>query len=83
MNSMPLEFRRSFKVVVGVLSFATSVVCFFLLRSALPASETGLQVALYVLFIGAIAGLDRLLTRFLPLLLLKLWPQLESPTSNA
>jgi hypothetical protein len=83
MNSMPLEFRTSFKVVVGAVGFATAVVCFFLLRSAVPTSETGLQVALYLLFIGAIAGFDRLLTRFLPLLLLRLWPQLESTKSKA
>ena len=83
MNSTPLEFRRWFQLVVVLLSFAIAFPCFWVLRSAVPQAEDGLQICLLVLFVGAFAGFDRLLTLFLPIVIFKLWPQIESPRPKA
>ena len=83
MSSTPLEFRRWFQLVAVLLSLAIALPCFWVLRSALPQAEDGLQIFLLVLFVGAFAGFDRLLTLFLPIVILKLWPQIESPRAKA
>jgi hypothetical protein len=81
-STAPIEFRKWFQFAVVFLSLAIAGPCFWALHSAIQGKEESLQLFLLVLFIGAIFGFTRLLTMFTPILLTKLWPQVESPTSK-
>ena len=82
MNPKPLELRRWFNALVGLLGIATSVICFFVVRSALPETALSANVALTLLFLGAMGGFTTLLKLLLPLLIVKLWPSIEAPQSG-
>lgn len=82
MNSKPLELRKWFNVLIGLFGIATSVICFFVVRSALPEAALSANVALSLLFLGAMGGFVTLLRLLLPLLIVKLWPTIEVPHSG-
>ena len=77
MNPQPLELRSWFKALVGLLSLAPATICFVTVSLALPEPAFGEHVALSFLFVGAWAGFATLLGLFLPLLVAKLWPNLD------
>ncbi len=56
-----------------------TLIGYLLVDAASPASASGAKLALLLLAWGAFFGFDRALTRVLPLVLLKVWPRLESP----
>ena len=75
---MPLELRKWFQASFGLLSIVLAFVCWLIVRSSLPASAEGAQLALALLFIGATTGFFNLLRIFMPLLIVKLWPGIEA-----
>ena len=81
MNRNLIEQRKWFIASVGLLSLLASTACLLVVRSALPESAVGAETALALMFIGAVSGFARLLTLFIPLLILKLWPGIEGPPS--
>ncbi|MFZ6747760.1 hypothetical protein [Undibacterium sp. Ren11W] len=74
---MPIELRKWFQLTVGAISILVSIVCWLSIRSYIPASDVGAQIAASVLQIAAIPGFFQLFRIFLPLLLVKLWPGME------
>ena len=82
MNPKPLELRKWFNVLIGLFSIATSVICVFVVRSALPETALSANVALTLMFLGAMGGFVTVLRLFLPLLIVKLWPSIEAPQSG-
>ena len=84
MQSVPIERRKWFVVLIGSIGIAGASACLLVVRSALPSGAPGAHAALTLLFMGAMSGFVTLLNFLLPLLLLKLWPELEasSPPSR-
>ncbi len=77
MNSKYLEGRKWFQVLAGVLSVASVLMCFAVVDPALNTSALGPHLVLLILCAGACSGFERLLTLFLPIILVKLWPAIE------
>ena len=78
MNPPPVELRKWFQVLTGVLSLAIVLTCFKTLGAVIP-PQLDAQFSLVVLFLGSTLGINRLLTSFLAIVITKLWPQLEQP----
>lgn len=74
---MPLECRKWFQVLTAGLGFVAACSCWFFISSALEPHAIGARFALFLLVLGAIRGVERLLTTFLPLILTKIWPRLD------
>jgi hypothetical protein len=79
MQSVPVERRKWFILLIGFIGLAGAGVCLLVVRSALPSEAQGAHIALTLLFIGAMSGFVTILNLLLPLLLVKLWPGLEAP----
>ena len=77
MKTTPLEHRRWFNMLVSILGVSIALVCFIVVRMQIAKSEQYVQLALALLFIGAVSGFIALFRLFLPLILLKIWPKLE------
>lgn len=73
----PVECRRWFSFLVGFIALAVAVTCLQVVRSVLPTQADGAHWALTLLFVGAVNGFVHVLKLLLPLLLIKLWPELE------
>lgn len=78
---MHMEHRKSFQLTVGLFAFALATVLSFLLFRLLPPNSFLAQLALLLLYAGAITGFDRLLTLLLPPALAKLFPRLDAEAS--
>lgn len=78
MQSVPIERRKWFVLLIGFIGIAGAGVCLLVVRSALPSEAQGPHVALALLFMGAMSGFVTALNLLLPLLLLKVWPGLEA-----
>ncbi|MDQ2733479.1 MAG: hypothetical protein M3Y55_00495 [Pseudomonadota bacterium] len=76
---MQLESRRWFQYVVGLGGVAITLALAVPIYLALQAHSSWAVVAVPFLAAGAVAGFSHLLTLFLPVGLLKLWPELEQP----
>lgn len=74
---LPLERRKWFQLVICVAALLCTFGSALAVRLALPAQAAFAQFALVLLCIGAVGGFITLFEKFLPLLLLKLWPALE------
>ena len=83
MNATPLELRKWFQILCYLLGLALAGSCYWVLRPLAQDQTTGVQLALSLLLIGALNGFERILTLFLPILLVKLWPRIESPDPKA
>ena len=77
MKTTPLEHRRWFNMLVSILGVSIALVCLIVVRMQIANSEQHVQLALALLFIGAVSGFIALFRLFLPLILLKIWPKLE------
>lgn len=78
---MYMEHRKSFQLTVGLFAFALATVLSFSLFRLLPPNSFLAPLALLLLYAGAIAGFDRLLTLLLPPALAKLFPRLDAEAS--
>ena len=78
-NPHLIESRKWFQWVVALLSMAGTVGCYLIIDAVLPASAGSARLALLLLAWGAFSGIDRALTRVLPIVMLKAQPGLESP----
>ena len=74
---MSVESRRWFQYVVGLSGAAITLCLAVPIYFTLQGQHSAAVVALPFLAGGAVAGFSRLLTLFLPLVLLKFWPELE------
>ena len=77
LKSPPIEHRRWFNMLVSILGVSIALICLIVVRMQIPKSEQHVQLALALLFIGAVSGFIALFRLFLPLILLKIWPKLE------
>lgn len=75
---MPLELRKWFQILTGVLGLIAGWTCWFYVSAGLGSQAYGARLALILLVLGAILGFGRLLTLFLPPILTKIWPTLDS-----
>jgi hypothetical protein len=74
---MPIESRRWFQYLAGLAAVAVTLALATPIWFALRTHQSTAAVALPFLAAGAVSGFSRLLSLFLPLALLKAWPQLE------
>lgn len=72
-----LESRRWFQVTIALTGYSVAVVMGYLVSRHLASSTDAIGVMLVLLSTWAGLGLCRLLTMFVPLLLVTLWPQLD------
>jgi hypothetical protein len=79
--AMYMEHRKSFQLTVGLVAFASATVFGLPLFRLLPPDSVFAPVALWLLYAGAIAGFDRLLTLLLPPALARLFPRLDADAS--
>lgn len=75
---MPLELRHWFKMLTAVLGVAASYACWFIISSALDPRAASARLALVLLVLGAALAFRQLFATFLPLVLTKIWPRLDS-----
>lgn len=75
---MPLELRKWFQILTSVLGLVAGWTCWYYVSSALGSQASSARLALILLVLGAISGFGRLLTLFLPPVLTKIWPTLDS-----
>jgi hypothetical protein len=79
-NLMSIELRKWFQLTIAAISILLSAVCWFSIRSYIPALDVGAQIAvsaLLTLLIAAIPGFFQLFRIFVPLLVVKLWPEMQ------
>ena len=74
---MPIELRKWFQLLTASISLVLTFTCWFYARTAIPSSETGAQMALVFLFVGAVPGFMLQLKFFLAILLIKIFPSLD------
>ncbi len=74
---MPIESRRWFQYLASLAAVAITLALAIPIYFDLQVSHSAAAVALPFLAAGAIAGFSHLLTLVLPLVLLKVWPELE------
>ena len=74
---MYMEHRKSFQWAVGLVAFALATVLALSLVRLLPPTSIFASVALWLLYAGAVAGFDRLLTLLLPPVVARLFPRLD------
>jgi len=77
-KSKPLELRKWFQLTIGILSLSMSGICWFMIRSYIPPSDGGAQMALSLLLIGSISGFFLIFSRLLPLLIVQFFPPIEN-----
>ncbi|MBK1891291.1 hypothetical protein Undi14_14730 [Undibacterium sp. 14-3-2] len=77
-KSMPIELRKWFQLTIGILSLSMSGICWFVIRSYIPPSAGGAQMALSILLMGASSGLFLILGKLMPLLIVKFFPGIEN-----
>lgn len=75
---MPIELRKWFQLTIGILSLSMSGICWFMIRSYIPASAGGAQMALSILLMGASSGFFLILGKLMPLLIVKFFPGIEN-----
>ena len=75
---MPIESRRWFQYVTGLAGVALTLALAIPIYFDLQAHHSAAGVALPFLAAGAIAGFSRLLELLVPLVVSKLWPELEN-----
>lgn len=80
-NAALFESRKWFQAVVALASLGIVAACLWSVHASLPAQAEAAKLALLVLGWAAFYGLDRFLMLFLPIVVLKVWPRLESPRS--
>ena len=78
MQSLPIERRKWFVLLIGVVGIGAACVCLLVVRSSLPSEAGNAHIALTLLFVGAMSGFVTVLNLLLPLLLVKVWPGLEA-----
>ena len=71
---MPVELRKWFQITTAALGLGAAFACWHVVHASIPSAGPGPQMALSLLFVGAIAGFHRLITLLLPLVLVKLLP---------
>lgn len=79
---MPIELRKWFILLTFSLSAVLAYACWFYARAAIPSSETGAQMAITLLLMGAIPGFMLLLKFFMAILLIKIFPSLDGNTEQ-
>ncbi|MFJ9531186.1 hypothetical protein [Herbaspirillum sp. NPDC101396] len=82
MNTLPkkkelLESQRWFQLIVALAGYSVAAAMGYLVSRHLDSSTEPIGVMLVLLSTWAGLGLCRLLTMFVPLLLVKLWPWLD------
>lgn len=76
---MLVESRLWFQALSASCSLVLTALCVVALYSLVQVGGASVQFALIALAIGAFSGFNRLLTLFLQIFLVRLWPSLERP----
>ncbi len=75
---MPLELRRWFQVCIFVAGMVIAWICWFFVHAALQPTADGARLVLVILVIAASNGFAQIFKGFLPIILTKIWPSLDT-----
>lgn len=76
---MHSEQRKSFQIIVAALSVSLSLFCWAVVRPHVPKTENLAQLGFALLLLVAIPGFMSIFKVILPIVILKIWPQLDKP----
>ncbi len=74
---MLLELKKWFQILVYAIGFVVAALCYLMIRPFIPTDNMSVQIAVILLFLGAINGIPRILITLIPLLATKIWPVLD------
>lgn len=75
---LPLELRKSFQIAIAILSILFTLISWYTIHSALPISASTANVVLSLLLGIFFLGFYNMLRLLLPILVVYIWPKLES-----